>query len=113
MSDINNAVGYNNKPVILHSLWARARITTPKKGFFGIDLIYTKAHLVAEPTNPYDETAIAVYVHDNNGDDHRIGYIPKNSELKPYLTGDDNMDMIVMDYHSQGMNTSYVLRGFE
>ena len=39
--------------------------------------------------------------------------MPKNSELKPYLTGDDNMDMIVMDYHSQGMNTSYVLRGFE
>ena len=80
---------------------------------FGIDLIYTKAHLVAEPTNPYDATAIAVYVHDNNGDIHRIGYVPKNSELKPHLTGDDTMDMIVMDYHSHGMNTSYVLRGFE
>lgn len=89
------------------------RLIPGNKNRFGIDLIYTKAHLVAEPTNPYDETAIAVYVHDNNGDDHRIGYIPKNSELKPYLTGDDNMDMIVMDYHSQGMNTPYVLRGFE
>lgn len=31
MSDINNAVGYNNKPVILHSFWACNRYYNSKE----------------------------------------------------------------------------------
>ena len=65
------------------------RLIPSNKNRFGIDLMYTTAHLVSEPTNPYDATAVAVYVHDTNGNDHRIGYIPKYSELKSHLTGDD------------------------
>ena len=89
------------------------RLIPSNKNRFGIDLMYTTAHLVSEPTNPYDATAVAVYVHDTNGNDHRIGYIPKYSELKSHLTGDDKMDMIIMDYNSCGKSNSYVFRGFE
>ena len=65
MSNVNNAVGYNNKPVILHSFSVCIGITTPKKGFYLMAISKDKKQaLVAEMSELLAEakgTAVATY----------------------------------------------------
>lgn len=42
-------------------------------------------HFVPEPDNPHDPEAIRIYLDVGNGAGEQIGYLPRDSKLKPYV----------------------------
>lgn len=79
----------------------------------GVPEFHTHALLMPELTNPYDPTAIAVYVKLQNGDAHRVGYLARQSPMKAKLQNASKdaflKKMVIYGYSKIGLTDSYVL----
>lgn len=77
----------------------------------GMSELRTRAQLIRDPENPYDPTAVGVYVRDKFGAQHRIGYLARTSALKPKITGFETINLTIINYKPIGLNNSYILTG--
>lgn len=75
----------------------------------GVSELRTTARLIPEPANPYDSEAVAVYIDDQNGNTHHIGYLARESQLKKSISTVTYIDLTVYNYAEIGMNSSFVL----
>ena len=83
------------------------RMVPAEEGSRGVSEFHTTALLIAEPTNPYDHTAVGVVVRAKDGSAIRVGYLPKQSPVKETLTGLVACELIIYLYSEIGMTDSY------
>lgn len=83
------------------------RLVPAEEGSKGVSEFHTTALLVAEPTNPYDHTAVGVIVRGKDGSAIRVGYLPKQSAVKETLNGLTACELIIYLYSEIGMTDSY------
>lgn len=77
----------------------------------GMAELHTRAQPIRDPENPYDPTAVGVYVRDKLGGQHRIGYLARTSALKSKITGFETINLTIINYKPIGLNNSYILTG--
>lgn len=85
------------------------RLITKEQSEHGLPEFETTALLVPEPENPYDATAVAVYIECQNGQAHRVGYLSKESPRKKQMTGIAKTTLRIIGYSEIGYSDSYVL----
>ena len=83
------------------------RLVPAEEGSRGVSEFHTTALLIAEPTNPYDHTAVEVVVRSKDGSAIRVGYLPKQSAVKETLNGLVACELIIYLYSEIGMTDSY------
>lgn len=83
------------------------RLVPAEEGSRGVSEFHTTALLIAEPTNPYDHTAVGVVVRSKDGSAIRVGYLPKQSAVKETLNGLVACELIIYLYSEIGMTDSY------
>jgi hypothetical protein len=56
----------------------------------GMDIQNVACRIIAEPNNPYDKNALALYVAPRSGVIWNIGYVPKEvaAQIAPYIGGE-------------------------
>ena len=86
------------------------RIVPAEEGSKGVSEFHTTALLVAEPTNPYDHTAVGVIVRGKDGSAVRVGYLAKQSPTKETLNGLTACELIIYLYSEIGMTDSYQIK---
>lgn len=86
------------------------RLVPAEEGSKGVSEFHTAALLVAEPTNPYDHTAVGVIVRGKDGSAVRVGYLAKQSPTKETLNGLTACELIIYLYSEIGMTDSYQIK---
>ena len=86
------------------------RLVPAEEGSKGVSEFHTTALLVAEPTNPYDHTAVGVIVRGKDGSAVRVGYLAKQSPTKETLNGLTACELIIYLYSEIGMTDSYQIK---
>lgn len=86
------------------------RLVPSEEGSKGVSEFHTTALLVAEPTNPYDHTAVGVIVRGKDGSAVRVGYLAKQSPTKETLNGLTACELIIYLYSEIGMTDSYQIK---
>lgn len=86
------------------------RLVPAEEGSKGVSEFHTTALLVAEPTNPYDHTAVGVIVRGKDGSAVRVGYLAKQSPTKETLNGLTVCELIIYLYSEIGMTDSYQIK---
>ena len=86
------------------------RLVPAEEGTKGVSEFHTTALLVAEPTNPYDHTAVGVIVRGKDGSAVRVGYLTKQSPVKETLNGLTACELIIYLYSEIGMTDSYRIK---
>ena len=69
-----------------------------------------QAILMPEPTNPYDDKAVAVYISLKDGEAFHLGYVPAKEPVKEQVTKMTLAKMLIKDYGQMGnYNPSFVI----
>lgn len=63
--------------------------------------------LLPEPTNPYDPTAVAVYLPTTDGGSHHCGYLAKDEPAKAGIKGATCCLVQIVAYNTVGMSNAY------